>query len=37
MPSFDVVSEVNHHELINAVGQANRKVSTGFDFKNFRD
>jgi uncharacterized protein YajQ (UPF0234 family) len=33
MPSFDVVSEVNHHELSNAVNQANREVSTRFDFK----
>jgi len=33
MPSFDVVSEVNHHELKNAVDQANREVTTRFDFK----
>ena len=33
MPTFDVVSEVNHHELSNAVDQANREVSTRFDFK----
>jgi len=33
MPSFDVVSEVNQHELSNAVDQANREVSTRFDFK----
>ena len=33
MPSFDVVSEVNHHELTNAVDQANREVGTRFDFK----
>ncbi|HLF31679.1 MAG TPA: YajQ family cyclic di-GMP-binding protein [Xanthomonadales bacterium] len=33
MPSFDAVSEVNHHELSNAVDQANREVSTRFDFK----
>jgi uncharacterized protein YajQ (UPF0234 family) len=33
MPSFDVVSEVNHHELSNGVGQANREVTTRFDFK----
>jgi len=33
MPSFDVVSEVNHHELSNAVDQANREVTTRFDFK----
>ena len=33
MPSFDVVSEVDHHELKNAVNQANREVTTRFDFK----
>lgn len=33
MPSFDVVSEVDHHELVNAVDQANREVTTRFDFK----
>jgi len=33
MPSFDIVSEVDHHELSNAVDQANREVSTRFDFK----
>ena len=33
MPSFDVVSEVNIHELTNAVDQANRELSTRFDFK----
>ena len=33
MPSFDVVSEINHHELSNAIDQANREVSTRFDFK----
>ncbi|MGH8499252.1 MAG: YajQ family cyclic di-GMP-binding protein [Methylococcales bacterium] len=33
MPSFDVVSEVNMHEVANAVDQANREVSTRFDFK----
>ncbi|MGA9574089.1 MAG: YajQ family cyclic di-GMP-binding protein [Lysobacterales bacterium] len=33
MPSFDVVSEVDHHELHNGVDQANREVSTRFDFK----
>jgi uncharacterized protein YajQ (UPF0234 family) len=33
MPSFDVVSEVNQHELSNGVDQANREVSTRFDFK----
>lgn len=33
MPSFDVVSEVNHHELSNGLDQANREVTTRFDFK----
>lgn len=33
MPSFDVVSEVDKHELRNAVDQANRELSTRFDFK----
>ena len=33
MPSFDVVSEVDHHELSNGLGQANREVTTRFDFK----
>lgn len=33
MPSFDVVSEVDHHELSNAVDQANREVDNRFDFK----
>ena len=33
MPSFDVISEVDTHELTNAVDQANRELSTRFDFK----
>ena len=33
MPSFDVVSEVDAHELANAVDQANREVSQRFDFR----
>lgn len=33
MPSFDVVSEIDSHELSNAVDQANREVETRFDFK----
>lgn len=33
MPSFDIVSEVDMHEVSNAVDQANREVSTRFDFK----
>jgi hypothetical protein len=33
MPSFDIVSEVNLHEVTNAVDQASREVSQRFDFK----
>ena len=33
MPSFDVVSEVDSHELTNAVDQANRELGNRFDFK----
>lgn len=33
MPSFDAVSEVDKHQLTNAVDQANRLISTRFDFK----
>jgi uncharacterized protein YajQ (UPF0234 family) len=33
MPSFDVVSEVDLHEVSNAVDQTNREVGTRFDFK----
>ena len=33
MPSFDIISEVDHHELTNAVDQANRELTTRFDFK----
>ena len=33
MPSFDIVSEVNQVEVRNAVDQANKEVSTRFDFK----
>ena len=33
MPSFDVVSEVNEHEFVNAVDQANRELETRFDFR----
>ena len=33
MPSFDIVSEVDKHELANAVDQANRELSNRFDFK----
>ncbi len=33
MPSFDVVSEVDLHEVSNAVDQANREVGQRYDFK----
>src|ERR1051325_6170082 len=33
MPSFDVVSELNAHEVANAVDQANRELGQRFDFK----
>lgn len=33
MPSFDVVSELDGHEVANAVDQASREVDTRFDFK----
>lgn len=33
MPSFDAVSELDPHELTNAVDQANREISQRFDFK----
>ena len=33
MPSFDIVSEVNQVEVKNALDQANKEVSTRFDFK----
>lgn len=33
MPSFDVVSEVDKHELSNAVDQTARELNTRYDFK----
>jgi uncharacterized protein YajQ (UPF0234 family) len=33
MPSFDIVSELDSHEVANAIDQANREVGTRFDFK----
>ena len=33
MPSFDVVSELDYHELTNAVDQAIRELESRFDFK----
>ncbi|OON37539.1 YajQ family cyclic di-GMP-binding protein [Izhakiella australiensis] len=34
MPSFDIVSEVDMQEVRNAVENANRELSTRFDFRN---
>ena len=34
MPSFDVVSEVDMHEVTNALDQSRREVKTRYDFKN---
>ncbi|MFO1406093.1 MAG: YajQ family cyclic di-GMP-binding protein [Steroidobacteraceae bacterium] len=33
MPSFDIVSEIDQHEVTNAVDQASREVDQRFDFK----
>ncbi|MCL4150390.1 UNVERIFIED_CONTAM: hypothetical protein GTU68_064921, partial [Idotea baltica] len=33
MPAFDIVSEVDQHELTNAVDQANRELANRFDFR----
>jgi len=33
MPSFDIVSEVDMHEVRNGVDQSNREIGTRFDFK----
>lgn len=33
MPSFDIVSNLDQHEVTNAIDQTNREVSTRFDFK----
>jgi cyclic-di-GMP-binding protein len=33
MPSFDVMSEIDTHELTNALDQANRELTNRFDFK----
>ena len=33
MPSFDVVSELDHQEVTNAVDQANRELEQRFDFR----
>ena len=33
MPAFDIVSEVDQHELTNAVDQTNRELANRFDFR----
>lgn len=33
MPSFDIVSEIDKHELDNAIQQTRREIETRFDFK----
>ena len=33
MASFDIKSEIDHHEVTNAVDQANRVLQNRFDFK----
>ena len=33
MASFDIKSEIDHHEITNAVDQANRVLQNRFDFK----
>lgn len=33
MPSFDTVSEVNWQEVVNAIDQTNREITTRYDFK----
>jgi uncharacterized protein YajQ (UPF0234 family) len=33
MPSFDIISEFDPHEVTNAVDQASKEVGTRFDFK----
>ena len=36
MPSFDVVSEIDRHELANAIDQANRELAQRYDFRGKR-
>ncbi len=33
MPSFDIISEFDNHEVKNAIDQASKEVTTRFDFK----
>jgi len=37
MPSFDAVSEVDAHELNNAVDQASREITNRYDFIRYFD
>ena len=34
MPSFDITSEFNEQEVVNAIDQTKRELSTRYDFKN---
>lgn len=36
MPSFDIVSKVDQHELTNAVDQSTREITNRFDFKGIK-
>ena len=36
MPSFDIVSTIDHHELTNAIDQCRRELESRFDFKGTR-
>ncbi len=33
MPTFDIISEFDTHEVKNAIDQANKEIATRFDFK----
>jgi uncharacterized protein YajQ (UPF0234 family) len=33
MPTFDIVSEINHHEMDNAINQTAQEISRRFDLK----
>lgn len=33
MPSFDIVSEIDMHEMDNAINQVKKEIATRFDFK----
>ena len=33
MPTFDIVSEVDRQEILNAIDQARRELASRFDFK----